>query len=122
MGARVRCQTNGALIEFVHLYKLTGLGSSAFSVNIHGLPEKQQALQKRRLFQQVVGQALAGIDKKYPQVALICDTEQDAAEWLRKWLDNLYQRDEKSRRVVLLGFGRDSVPSNSMRQSARILH
>ena len=99
-GQEFDARRTALLFEFVHLYKLTGLGSSAFSVNIHGLPEKQQALQKRRLFQQVVGQALAGIDEKYPQVALICDTEQDAADHFRKWLDNLYQRDKESPRCL----------------------
>jgi hypothetical protein len=92
--------------EFASFYGLVGLGASSFGVSVSGLAEKQQALRKRELFQQVVGQLLQHIDRKYERIALVCDTEQDAADYFRKWLDNLQQRDEESKRIVLLAFAR----------------
>lgn len=98
------------LADFASVFRELDLRATGFAISVEGLAEEKLVWRKRELFQKVVQEFLG----KLPQasksiIGLICDTEQDAADYFRKWLNNLQQRDETSRRIALLCFGNSKL-------------
>lgn len=110
-GADATKRRDDLLMEFALLGRDLNFRTTGFAVHALGLADDKLVLRKRELFQEVVHDIVDGARRAEMKgsLALMCDTEQDAADYFRKWLNHLQQRDEMSRRIAVLCFANSRV-------------
>lgn len=88
-----------ALGEFVGAAKASRVKAIGCATNVAHLEGNTPAIKKKLLFQRAVTDLLACVPAPH-QIALVCDTEHDAADEFRRWLVNLQTKNQDARRIV----------------------